>query len=246
MSSDLASLPASEKPHRNPRRKSSTRAEQQRAVATRSQILEAAISEFAERGFEAASIRRIADRIKVQHPLITYHFRTKDLLWRAAAEHAFDGIRAEWDELVPKDSGLSPLDRLRSEYRTLFRYTVLFPDFHRFMRQEAQADTPRLRWMTETVIAPLLDRLIPQISAAQEAGLLPAGDPLMFHYMMVSLTATLSGFGQEMKIIGRLSDLCNVRADEYWRLVDEMIFIRSGLAGHSRPSVDTMIKDAAG
>ncbi|WGD50258.1 hypothetical protein QA641_32305 [Bradyrhizobium sp. CB1650] len=48
-------------------------------------------------------------------------------------------------------------------------------------------------------MAPLLGRLIPQIVAAQKQGLLPAADPILFHYMMVSLTATLSGFGPEMQ-----------------------------------------------
>src|ERR1700722_18977955 len=112
------------------------RAEQQRSIETRAAILNAAIAEFAERGFEAASIRAIADRLGLQHPLITYHYRSKDILWRAAAEHAFAQIRTEWDVLVPDQSQLSPLARLRQEYTTLFRYTVAFPEFHRFMRQE--------------------------------------------------------------------------------------------------------------
>src|SRR5947209_11085025 len=103
------------------------RAEQQRSLETRGAILDAAIAEFARRGFEAASIRAIADRLGLQHPLITYHYRSKDILWRAAAEHAFAQIRTEWDILVPEGSELSPLARLRQEYTTLFRYTVAFP-----------------------------------------------------------------------------------------------------------------------
>src|ERR1700753_2535669 len=84
--------------HERPRQ----RAEQQRSIETRTAILDAAIAEFAERGFEAASIRAIADRLGLQHPLITYHYRSKDILWRAAAEHAFAQIRTEWDILVPE------------------------------------------------------------------------------------------------------------------------------------------------
>src|ERR1700741_2498663 len=174
------------------------RAEQQRAIETRASILNAAIAEFAERGFEGASIRAIADRLGLQHPLITYHYRSKDILWRAAAEYAFAQIKAGWDNSAPEPADLPPLARLREEYATLFRYTVAFPEFHRFMRQEAFANSPRLKWVAETVVSPLLGRLIPQIIAAQKQGLLPAVDPILFHYMMVSLTATLSGFGPEM------------------------------------------------
>src|ERR1700757_4614581 len=202
------------------------RAEQQRSLDTRASILNAAIAEFAERGFEGASIRAIADRLGLQHPLITYHYRNKDILWRAAAEHAFAQIRTEWDILAPEGSELSPLARLRQEYTTLFRYTVAFSEFHRVMRQEALTNNPRLKWVAETVLAPLLARLLPQIVEAQQRGLLPAVDPILFHYMMVSLTATLSEFGPEMQVTSGLSSEDPTVTAAYWQLVDEMVFER--------------------
>jgi TetR/AcrR family transcriptional regulator len=199
------------------------RAEQQRAIETREAILNAAIAEFADKGFDGASIRAIADRLGLQHPLITYHYRTKDILWRAAAEHAFAQIRDEWDTSA-QGLELSPLQRLRREYTSLFRYTVAFPEFHRFMRQETLTDNPRLKWVTENVLAPLLARLVPQIVEAQKQKLLPAVDPILFHYMMVSLTATLSEFGPEMRLTGGLLPDDPKVAAAYWRLVDEMVF----------------------
>src|SRR2546430_11043166 len=85
------------------------RAEQQRSLETRASILNAAIAEFAERGFEGASIRAIADRLGLQHPLITYHYRTKDIPWRAAAGHAFPHVKAAGDISGPRNSDLSRL-----------------------------------------------------------------------------------------------------------------------------------------
>ena len=203
------------------------RAEQQRSLETRGAILDAAIAEFAERGFEGASIRAIADRLGLQHPLITYHYRSKDILWRAAAEHAFAQIRAGWDNSAPENSDLSPLTRLREEYATLFRYTVAFPEFHRFMRQETLTDNPRLKWAAETILAPLLQRLLPQIKSAQDDGMLLRVEPIIFHYMMIALTATLSDFGPEMLVTGKLaSDDPNV-VEGYWDLVEEMVFARN-------------------
>src|SRR5580704_4472973 len=203
------------------------RAEQRRSVETRAAILDAAIAEFAERGFEGASIRAIADRLGLQHPLITYHYRSKDILWRAAAEHAFAQIRTAWDMSAPEESDLPPLARLRREYAALFQYTVAFPEFHRFMRQETLTNNPRLKWVAETVLAPLLGRLLPQVIEAQKQGLLPAGDPILFHYMMVSLTATLSGFGPEMQVTSGLSARDAKVIEAYWRLVNETVFGKS-------------------
>src|ERR1700719_5290818 len=209
------------------------RAEQQRSVATRAAILNAAIAEFAARGFEGASIRAIADRLGLQHPLITYHYRSKDILWRAVAEHAFAQIRNEWDISAPEESELSPLERLRQEYTTLFRYTVAFPEFHRFLRQETLTNNPRLKWVAEAVLAPLLGRLLPQIIATQKQGLVPRVDPTLFHYMMVSLTATLSGFGPEMQVTSGLSSEDTKVVEAYWRLVDEMVFGKESKTGRA-------------
>ncbi len=39
---------------------------------------------------------------------------------------------------------------IAGEYATLFRYTVAFPEFHRFMRQGSLSNNPRLKWVAET------------------------------------------------------------------------------------------------
>jgi AcrR family transcriptional regulator len=200
------------------------RAEQQRAQSTRAAILEAALAEFAEKGFDAASIRSIAERTGFQHPLITYHYPSKDLLWQAVAEDTFERIRKEWDERAPQEGDLSPLERLRAEYRALFRHTARFPEFHRFMRQEATTDNPRLQWVAEKVLKPLISRLLPQIRAAQAEGQLPPVEPILFHYMMVSLTAALSEFGPEMRITRRLSADRPEIAQAYWSFVEQTVF----------------------
>jgi TetR/AcrR family transcriptional regulator len=217
------------------------RAEQQRSQATRSTILAAALAEFAEKGFAAASIRSIAERTGFQHPIITYHYPSKDVLWRAVAEDTFERIREEWDRRASQDANLSPLERLRAEYRALFRHTVAFPEFHRFMRQEASPDNPRLDWVAESVLRPLIDRLLPQIKAAQTQGLLPRVEPILFHYMMVSLTAALSEFGPEMRVTRRLSADRPEIIEAYWKLVEDTVFgtKANGSAGDAYNSHDT-------
>ena len=200
------------------------RAEQQRAQSTRTAILEAALAEFAEKGFEAASIRSIAERTGFQHPLITYHYPSKDLLWQAVAEDTFERIRREWDARASESAELTPLDRLRAEYTALFRHTTRFPEFHRFMRQEAASSNPRLQWVAENVLAPLIERLLPQIKAAQAKGQLPPIEPILFHYMMVSLTAALSEFGPEMMATRRLNAERPEVVDAYWNFVQQTVF----------------------
>jgi len=101
------------------------------------------------------------------------------------------------------------------------------------MRQEAMYDSPRLRWVAETVLAPLIDRLLPQIRAAQRDGDLPAIEPIVFHYMMISLTAMLAGFGPEMRVTSRVKPEASTIVDSYWRQVEDMVFGRSANASGS-------------
>jgi TetR/AcrR family transcriptional regulator len=217
------------------------RAEQSRAVDTRRAILDAALVEFAEKGFDAASIRAIALRTRLNHPLITYHFRTKDILWRATAEYAFGQIREAWDRLDKSAAELPPLDRLRAEYRTVFKYTVAFPEFHRFMRQECSTRNPRLTWAANTVVMPLINRLVPQIAALQTSGHLPKIKPIIFHYMMISLTSTLSEFGPEMSVTGNLEADDPRVVGSYWRTVETFIFDNPP----SAPEIDVTTRRAA-
>ena len=65
-----------------------TRARRTRAPRgeARERIVTAAVEAFAEKGFEAASTRDIAQRAGTDQGLVTYHFPSKDQLWRAAAD----------------------------------------------------------------------------------------------------------------------------------------------------------------
>lgn len=200
------------------------RAEQQRGQFTRATILEAALSEFAEKGFEGASIRSIAERTGLRHQLIIYHYPNKDRLWRAVAEATFERIRQEWDEQARKDANLPPMDRLRAEYRALFLHSSAHSEFHRFMRQETSANNRRLQWVVDNVLTLLINRLLPQIEAAQAEKLLPPVEPILFHYMMVSLTAALSEFGPEMQATGLLTLDRSQLADAYWALIEHAVF----------------------
>ena len=56
---------------------------------SRDRILAAALSEFANRGFDGTTTAEIARRAGVTQPLVHYHFDSKDALWYATVEEAF-------------------------------------------------------------------------------------------------------------------------------------------------------------
>ena len=204
-----------------PKRK---RRKQQRAIDTQAAILKAALSEFALKGFEAASIRDIGERVGLGHPLITYHYPTKDVLWRAVADYVFTEIQRIFDEKAPVDATLSPIDRLREEYRGFLQFTIEWQDFHQFMLRESLGGSPRLPWLTKKYLRPILiNRLLPHIRAAQEAGDLPKANPFLIHYMMIGVMSVLSSLGPEMKLVSKLSPTSPKVIDAYWALVKETL-----------------------
>ena len=76
-----------------------------RGVATRDQILRQAIRLFAERGYEAASIRHIAHDAGVNYAAINYHFRSKRQLYLTAVAHVLDRGRKRADTLLSPHDG---------------------------------------------------------------------------------------------------------------------------------------------
>src|ERR1700682_48407 len=212
------------------------RAEQQRAQETRATILNAALAEFAAKGFEAARIRSISERVGLQHPLITYHYRSKDILWQAVAEHVFERIREAWEVYMTDTPPSCAAERVRLVYKALFRFTVDFPEFHRFMLQEYLGHSPRLQWVADTVLKPLINWLLPQIRAAQDEGALPKVEPIILHYLLISLTSTLSGFGSEMQATANISSSDPAVVDAYWSTVEALVFTQQAPSQRSKKS----------
>ena len=64
----------------------------QQKEATRASILQAALEEFSEKGFDGTSTRLIAAKAGVHHALIKYHFQSKDALWKAAVTLALGPV----------------------------------------------------------------------------------------------------------------------------------------------------------
>ena len=218
---------------RGPTSRKFQRREQQRAIDTRLLILEAALTEFAQRGFEAASIRRIAERTRLKHPLVTYHFKSKLILWRAVAEHAFAEIKMAWDRQSPPGLELAPIERVREEYRTFLRFTLMYPDFHHFMLRESHPHNPRLAWLARYVLSPILnERLLPQIRAAQQAGELPdVVNPILIHYMLIGMTSVLCSLRDEISEISGIEASDPKVEHEYWALIEKAVFANR----HLRP-----------
>lgn len=92
----------------------------------RRQILDAAVSVFAEKGHDAIRIQDVADRAGVAYGLVYHYFGTKDALLRTV----FDENWAIFADVVERitSSGRSPEDCVRAVLDYAFGALDAFPD----------------------------------------------------------------------------------------------------------------------
>lgn len=130
-----------------------------RGQATRSRIVTAAVKAFAEKGFEAASTREIAHTAGVDQGLLTYHFPSKDDLWRAAADHIFGILGNVLGERGASLEAADPRERIRIAIRGYVRTMAAHPEFFRFIVDHGNRSDARTRWLVDTHIKPRFEFL---------------------------------------------------------------------------------------
>ena len=183
-----------------PRRGQRTRKQQQRSIVTQHKLLDAAIAAFSENGFKGTSTRDIADRAGVHHPLITYHFKNKDLLWRAAADKVFGDFRQSLTVTFEQIAEHGPKVRMAAMIRAYVHYARSQPALHKVMVLEASYPSPRLEWLIENHLQSLFDSAFELIADLQRTGVAPNGNPKLLFNMIRLCSGGLLALGNELKL----------------------------------------------
>ncbi len=147
--------------------------------ATRTQIVKAALSCIAERGYDAVTTRYIASVADVSQGLLTYHFKTKEILWRAAAEHLFEILDEslgldilEFNAHDAKKQTVAERDEMQRDcIRRIVRFHAKHPELLRFMLQKGSDNDSRTEWLVDTHIKPSLKQFSTVMSHIPEKDL---------------------------------------------------------------------------
>ena len=188
-------------------------------MVTQQKLLDAAIEAFSENGFKGTSTRDIAERAGVHHPLITYHFKNKDRLWRAAADKIFRDFSRSLIASLQDHQDESPKQRMASMIRAYVYYARSQPALHKVMVQEASYPNPRLDWLIETHLAPLFDATFVMLEELQRAGVAVQGNPKLLFNMIRLSSGGLLALANELKTSSGL----DVESDETLDEISDMI-----------------------
>ncbi|MEU8890328.1 TetR/AcrR family transcriptional regulator [Streptomyces sp. NPDC048442] len=129
---------------------------QERAAKTRQAVLEAAAEEFAERGYEGASLQRVAWRAATSIGSLTFHFGPKTVL----AEEVFTAGRARFGCLEGLAAAADPLRGLCTLISCLARlaHEDTFVRAARRLEADRPKGAPPLAEAWLPVLRGLLDR----------------------------------------------------------------------------------------
>ena len=156
--------------------------------ANRARILQAAIEEFASRGFKGASMDAIAARTQTTRALINYYFGSKEKLYVAVLENVYSEIRHA-ESFLDLDH-LEPVAAIRCIVEFTYNYYLDHEGFVRLVVAENQAKGRYLKMSQamRTLNRPIIDRLARVIERGQREGSFRLDvDPIDIHMAIAAL-----------------------------------------------------------
>jgi AcrR family transcriptional regulator len=144
-----------------------------RQNATKSKLLEAAITVFGNQGYSGGSVRQIAELAGTNIGAIKYHYSSKEQLWKSVVDYLFDKLSKH----VMKDAHLwpsmSPRDRVVNSTKNYIYFCAKYPELNRIILSETIQNGERLHWLAENHVRLFIERSIAWMAIAQENEIYP-------------------------------------------------------------------------
>ena len=191
---------------------------------TQQKLLDAAIEAFSENGFKGTSTRDIADRAGVHHPLITYHFKNKDQLWRAATDQIFRQFNISLVKAMAEIPEIDPKAKAEAFIRTYLHYSRSQPALHKIILQEASYQSDRLAWLTENHLKPLFEEVHKALTELQHIGIAPPGSAALLFNMIRVCAGGLLALKLELKETSNIDLDCDDQIEELGDLIIRVFF----------------------
>jgi AcrR family transcriptional regulator len=167
----------------------------------RQQILEAALAEFAEKGFQEASLAAIARRLGVTAPLVLYHFGSKANLWREALEVFSSNLAAVVHRAAEDGNGMEGREALRLMVRRLVHFFATNRAAYRLMRDEGGVENGQSDWFTSKNLRPIIAQIEAVYDRAVAEG---AVRPAPFETTFFMIIGAVSCYLESRTLVSRL------------------------------------------
>lgn len=137
------------------------------------ELLEAAFTAFAEHGYEAMSVRAVAEDLGLSHGALNRRFGGKRAIFEAAMAHGFEQMLAAMAaEQAARGEPADDLAKLREMIRSFLVVNGARPQFGQLMNLEGLRRTDRLDFIAQRSVAPYALMLSALLRKLQEAGVI--------------------------------------------------------------------------
>lgn len=180
--------------------------EAQRA-AKRDAVLDAAITLFAGRGFEGTTLPAITAACGVPVPLIIYHFRSKDELWRDSVDEIYRRLKAHVASFERAIAQATGTEFYRANIRAHITAVAAHPEYMRILFQEGTQDSERLVWLVNKHQSRMTALLTTLIERAQREGYVPEMDLVHAKFIFSGAFILPIALAAEYRLVGGVDPL---------------------------------------
>ena len=166
---------------------------------SKDRVFRAAAAEFAERGFEAAGVDRIAAKARVNKAMIYYHFGSKLQLYTEVLRDMFRAVSARARAIA--DGQGTPDQKLDAWIVAIVEEASARPWFPPIMLRELAAGIPHFDAETMGTLQAVFGAVRDVIVQGQQAGIFRDADPLLTH--LTIMPAIMVFFVRESAIAKR-------------------------------------------
>lgn len=159
----------------------------------------AAAAEFAERGYEAAGVDRVASKAGINKAMIYYHFRNKLGVYTEVLRDMFLALATRARALA--DGPGSPFDKMDAWVVAIVEEASARPWFPPIMMREIAAGFPNLDPETLSMMQSVFAAVRDIVVEGQQDGSFRDADPLLTH--LTIMPATLTFFIRERTLAKR-------------------------------------------
>lgn len=118
-------------------------------------ILNIAIQEFANKGFDGVRQRDIAEKANITNSLMNYHFDSKEDLWKQAISQLGEKLKQRYAEIQGYFKDLEGVAALKAYTRQFIYFSAEHPEFYKVVFHEMCTQTERADWLVDTILSPL-------------------------------------------------------------------------------------------
>ena len=158
--------------------------------ASKTRILEAALKEFAQHGYDGAGVVKIANDAGVSQPSIHYHFKSKRALWEAAMTHLGASIVQTRDAQRALSEFMLPLEKLKATCALIIEDAATKPHIGQIILSEGQTGGERLEWLLRNVLSEFYYEFHEVVETCVREGLIKPYQPSQLLMLLTGAAVT--------------------------------------------------------